>query len=276
MPTLRDIIIELGIMVAIGLVLAAIGPYGSFAMGGYATRLAYWVPAALGGYAIVRPVTVLCTAAAARLDLPLPAALTTGVLLAAAPLTLFIRWLGGNDPGGRIPLEGWFQLYLQVALIGGAVTLFFYLVDKSQSAQASASSSNGGTVAELTEAPMAQPVQEPVFLGRLPPHLREGLRALEMEDHYVRTHSRHGSTLILMRMRDAVAELAGIDGLQVHRSWWVAKSAVKSVTRDGRVVLLDLGDGLRAPVSRNSLPALREAGWLGDERDVPGEQGTAT
>jgi len=98
----------------------------------------------------------------------------------------------------------------------------------------------------------------------LPPHLREGLLALEMEDHYVRAHAAAGSALILLRMRDAVAELGDVDGLQVHRSWWVARSAIERIARDGRAVTLQLKGGLRAPVARNSLPMLREAGWLAD------------
>jgi DNA-binding LytR/AlgR family response regulator len=88
------------------------------------------------------------------------------------------------------------------------------------------------------------------------------LIALEMEDHYVRAHTMLGSDLILMRMRDAIAELAGVPGMQVHRSWWVAQAAVAAVERDGRNVRLELANGLRAPVSRERVAALREAGWI--------------
>ncbi|MFC3712590.1 LytTR family DNA-binding domain-containing protein [Sphingoaurantiacus capsulatus] len=86
--------------------------------------------------------------------------------------------------------------------------------------------------------------------------------ALEMEGHYVRAHTAAGSTLILMRMRDAVAELDGIDGMQVHRSWWVARSAVENAAQHGRSITLRLKGGIKAPVARNSVPALRAAGWL--------------
>lgn len=49
-----------------------------------------------------------------------------------------------------------------------------------------------------------------------------------MEDRYLRIHTDGGSDLILMRLRDAVGELAGADGLQVHRSFWVARAAVRA------------------------------------------------
>ncbi|HEY0600899.1 LytTR family DNA-binding domain-containing protein [Brevundimonas sp.] len=100
------------------------------------------------------------------------------------------------------------------------------------------------------------------FLGRLPFKLRGAtLRAVEAEDHYLRVHTDRGSDLILMRLSDALVELEGLEGAQTHRSWWVAKDAVRGVARgDGRATLT-LEGGLSAPVSRRYARALREAGW---------------
>jgi len=83
-----------------------------------------------------------------------------------------------------------------------------------------------------------------------------------MEDHYLRVYTRLGSDLILMRMRDALAELDGLDGAQIHRSWWVARAAVERVVRDGRNVTLALPGGLQAPVARSQVAVLKAAGWL--------------
>lgn len=100
------------------------------------------------------------------------------------------------------------------------------------------------------------------FLGRLPFKLRGSIiRAVQSEDHYLRIHTDRGSDLILMRLSDALAELEGLEGAQTHRSWWVAKDAVRGVSRgDGRATLT-LEGGLEAPVSRRYARALREAGW---------------
>lgn len=100
------------------------------------------------------------------------------------------------------------------------------------------------------------------FLDRLPPKLRGAtIRAVQGEDHYLRVHTDRGSDLILMRLSDALTELEGLEGAQTHRSWWVAKDAVRDVDRgDGRAVLT-LEGGLTAPVSRRYAKALREAGW---------------
>jgi len=103
----------------------------------------------------------------------------------------------------------------------------------------------------------------PRFMERIPLKLRGGsLYAVQAEDHYLRIHTSKGSDLILLRLADAVAELEGIEGAQVHRSWWVAKAAVVDAKRaDGRAVLT-LKNGVEAPVSRSYAGALRDGGWF--------------
>jgi DNA-binding LytR/AlgR family response regulator len=83
-----------------------------------------------------------------------------------------------------------------------------------------------------------------------------------MEDHYVRLHTISGSVLVLMPLSQALGEMGDIDGLQVHRSWWVARHAVIGVVEDRRNLRLRLKGGLEAPVSRANVARLRQAGWL--------------
>ncbi|RYF92143.1 MAG: LytTR family transcriptional regulator [Caulobacteraceae bacterium] len=112
--------------------------------------------------------------------------------------------------------------------------------------------------------PVARPV-EPApasrFFTRLPARLGTDLLCLQMEDHYVRAHTAVGSDLILMRMRDAVAELDALPGLQVHRSWWVAAGAVAGHRKDDRRLTLVLTNGLEVPVARSAASAVRQT-WL--------------
>jgi len=100
------------------------------------------------------------------------------------------------------------------------------------------------------------------FTQRLPLRLRGArLIAVEAEDHYLRVHTDQGSDLILMRLSDALEELDGVEGAQTHRSWWVARDAVRGASRgDGRATLT-LEGGISAPVSRRYAGTLREAGW---------------
>ena len=101
------------------------------------------------------------------------------------------------------------------------------------------------------------------FLERLPLKLRGAeVWAVEAEDHYLRLHTSRGQDLILMRLADAVAELEGLEGAQVHRSWWVARDAVADARRgDGRATLT-LKDGSEVPVSRTYAKLIRGAGWI--------------
>jgi hypothetical protein len=101
------------------------------------------------------------------------------------------------------------------------------------------------------------------FFDRLPIRLRSAdLYAVESEDHYLRVHTSAGQELILMRLADAVRELSSLEGLQTHRSWWVAKQGLADVVKgDGRLTL-KLKSGAEAPVSRTYLKTVKEAGWL--------------
>ncbi len=113
-------------------------------------------------------------------------------------------------------------------------------------------------------APGATPVPAPPkFLERLPLKLRGGeVWAVSAEDHYLRLYTSRGEDLILMRLADAVAELEGLEGAQVHRSWWVARDAVVEAERgDGRAILT-LKGGAKVPVSRTYAKTLRERGWF--------------
>jgi hypothetical protein len=255
-PTLRDWVIEWAVMVAFGVALAVLGPFGSFALGSFPARLAYWVPAALLGYAIFRPITLAAVLIARRLDLPeLPSALA-GTVVAAVPGTYAIAFLGSYGPGAPSNLDGLFQLYVQVAVIGVLVMLLFVLLGPRPATPAS-------EVQLAPDSPSALPQVQPApFLERLPPGWRDSLIALEMEDHYVRAHGPGVSALILERMRDAEAGLGELEGLRVHRSWWVARRAVTEIVRDGRNIRLRLEGGLEAPVARERISDLRAAGWL--------------
>lgn len=89
------------------------------------------------------------------------------------------------------------------------------------------------------------------------------VRAIRAEDHYCRVHLEdRRSLLVLARFADLRAELAGIDGEQVHRSAWIAATGMDGALRDGRAWRLVLSDGTRLPVSDTYLSAVRTRGWL--------------
>lgn len=180
----------------------------------------------------------------------------------ALPLTLVVIAMSGIFFGMPAPgLAGFLWMFGVVALVSGVVTAINYAVQQrsvgaSAPAAAPAPAADPHPPTPVTPAP-------PRLLDRLPPPHRAGpVRALEAEDHYLRVHTPAGSTLILMRLSDAIAELDGSDGAQTHRSWWVARGSIERIDRgEGRATLHLAGD-IAAPVSRTHYRNLRDAGWF--------------
>lgn len=178
----------------------------------------------------------------------------------AAPLTLVVigatlAFFGGSAPQPATVL----RFFGFVSMISAAITAITIATNRSALPVPA-------PIAEEPEpAPPPAPPEavRPRLSDRLPPHLRSAaIHALQAEDHYLRVHTDAGTELILMRLGDAVPELEGIEGARTHRSWWVARDAIRQVIRlDGRAELT-LPGGVVAPVSRSAYPALRDAGWF--------------
>ena len=256
MTRLRRTLIDLAVMIALGLALALLGPFGSFGAP-FATRLLFWLSLSIGGYCLFMPVIRGADALAARLALPAAAMWTAGCVVASVPMTAIV-WYANTLWSRRAPptLDEAAALYGDVLIVSSIACLILWFVTAHRRRADAVPA-----VMVLAPDPAAPLPGGPRLLDRLPPHLGRALIALEMEDHYARAHTAAGSTLLLMRMRDAVAELDGIAGAQVHRSWWVARDAVTGVARDGRNVRLKLANGIEAPVARAVAPELKAAGW---------------
>jgi len=158
---------------------------------------------------------------------------------------------------GRLAEPGWWWVQFgYVLVISALLTTGGWALDRLGEKSPAAAAPSGNPAA----APAAIPV---VFADRLPAKFRAGtIYAVSAEDHYLRVHTSVGETMILMRLADAIRELTTLEGLQVHRSWWVARQGLADVSKgDGRVTL-KLKSGVEAPVSRANLKLVREAGWL--------------
>lgn len=80
------------------------------------------------------------------------------------------------------------------------------------------------------------------------------------QDHYVLVKTRSEDHLVRARLSDIVAQLNGLNGIQPHRSFWVAKEAVSDlVAIDGQKQLV-LADESKVPVARARLADVRA--WL--------------
>jgi len=105
-----------------------------------------------------------------------------------------------------------------------------------------------------------EPGSELRILGRLDPALRAPMVRMQVRDHYVEVVTEAGSESLLMRLADAIGETEGVEGLQVHRSHWVARRAIASLHRGRGKVVLRLCDGAVVPVSRTYLAQVEALG----------------
>ena len=208
-------------------------------------RVLYWFTLLLLGTVVGSVIAGFFFSDARRRAWPLWLRAVVASVAMAVPFSGVV-WLGTRFIlGGYIPLEAWPVLFASVLSVALAITAINMLMESRRPV--------------LTHAQTAPPK----FLQRLPLKLRGAeVWAVEAEDHYLRLHTSKGQDLILLRLADAVAELEGIEGAQVHRSWWVARDAIVDARRgDGRATLT-LKDGSEVPVSRTYAGNLREKGWI--------------
>ncbi|MEY4270077.1 MAG: hypothetical protein RLZZ58_1293 [Pseudomonadota bacterium] len=248
----RRLAIELLLIASIGLVLGLFGPFGTWAFPP-AMRIAYWLVFAVVGYAIFRPLIVIRRWLADALSLSQIVGIALALVVAALPMTLIIATLmNGLDVRAALRDPELGQRYFQVWLIGFLINGIFMALFRAPAVGDTSTRPSAPGTLDAPPSPLAD---------RLPIGFGEIL-ALEAEDHYVRVHGALRSTLVLIRMADAVAAQGHADGLRVHRSWWVARAAVRGVSREGRAATLTLITGQSVAVARDALPQLRAAGWL--------------
>lgn len=233
-----------GLAILAGAVLAILGPFGTYLLGGAAELSVYWISAMLAGVALYGAGVRLVTSQAVTGSRKWWVALAGMTFLMSIPEALMTRavalWLWPTLSETQVPFPLWFA---QTAAIGFIVMTVVGL------ALHSSASKSGGTV-------VSPPSPEPLAVS-----LGADVLALQMEDHYVRVHRSTGSELILVPLGRAIEALTN-EGLQTHRSWWVARNAVMAVEGDARSMRLRLSNGVVAPVARTAVARLKAAGWV--------------
>ena len=250
-------------LVGLVLLFAFIGPFGTYDSFGLPGRIGYWAVAMGGNWLVCGSIMMLAlvtaggqtmrrralvTAAAA----PVAAAPGTGVVFAAEAL-----FRPGYAADISVPI-----IYLSVAVLMLVIGLAVVTVLEVRRQLAEGGVAGPGADPAEASADRPGPAPGARFLDRLPENLGRDLVYLKTADHYVEAVTTAGSTLVLMRFVDAVAELDGAGGLRVHRTYWVASRHVTgSARRHGRTTLRLTG-GHEVPVSRTYMAAVRAAGLV--------------
>jgi LytTr DNA-binding domain len=255
---LRDWAVDLAIGTVCAVFLGLIGPFGSYLNGPVWQRVAFQLANFWPGILLYGSLIRIVLRFRLR-----PAMTWTAIVLGVAILTVpFQIWTASIGVSiwpflRRLdPLDWYLQgLITALPVVLGFTLLIQARLHKRQQAR------------EAGEAP-------PTSFGLLgaPPF---AVLCLQMEDHYVRVHTADSSRLVLATLNQAMMALGHADGLQVHRSWWVARKAVVRAVTEGRNLRLQLANGITAPVARSAVATVREAGWLTNENHAgPPDTGT--
>ena len=231
-----------------------IGPFGTFDTIELAGRAGYWTLTMGANWLVCSCVMAIVIRLTTAASLPTRLmAIAAAAVVAAIPGTGVVYTAETLFRPGYLDQAALPDIYFGVAVVMLAISILVIFVTVGDPA-------NKGTWDREHAAEENGASATIRFLDRLPPKLGRDLIYLRMADHYVEAFTTAGSTLVLMRFADAVAELEGVGGLRIHRSYWVAKRHVIGTDRQNGRTILRLTGGHEAPVSRGYLSAVRQAG----------------
>ncbi len=232
------------------------GPLGTFATMAAPLRLGYWTVLLAGGPLVGALCRRLMRPFLGGLGVWPRAAITSAVFASLyAPIVYLLT--------AALERRG-----LAVAVSGGVLWIAVFLASITETAI--------WRLIRVTPLPPPEatpprdiplPPSPPRLFARLPVAVRAPLISVSVRDHYIVVTTVAGQASVLMRFADAIAELDGVAGMQVHRSHWVADSAVRQLERRQGRMFLVLPGGREVPVSRSYQDAV-VARW--------GDRGTAT
>jgi hypothetical protein len=235
----------------IGLVIGYLGPFGSYEMP-LVNRLSYWVILIAVGHFIYSQINNLCIwyfntkVKNAAIQFLLPS------FFGAVVLSFFVIYVSHLFFNLKIELiQNFLFFFPKVFILGLVLSLIGFILDKYQETHKQVSKKQEKLDPFLNN-----------FLNRLPKNLGKELICFSMEDHYLHVYTELGSHMMLLRMKDALVELKSYNGLQVHRSWWVALDAVVDVKKEARKATLTMKNNMNVPVSQKYLTKIKEAGLI--------------
>lgn len=280
MKRVRRALLEIWSILPMAVIVGFLGPFGTYSMGDIFIRVGRWWLMLMAAYILVRPTISIWHRIARATELPQGSVVFWGVIFSSFPMAFIWRALGSEEIrlldgySGILPFAllcslaimavAWWAARADAHLLryynGPLLRHFAGTPATGQTLPPSDASSAIRPNAGSTGAGSSSAT--PRLYARLSPRFEGDILALESEDHYVRVHGMRQSELLLLRLRDAIAEMDDSLGEQTHRSWWVARDAVSEITGTGRNREIRLVNGTSAPVARDSVERLQRSGFL--------------
>lgn len=270
-------------------VVALLGPFGSYASVPMPERLVYWV--LLIGLNSISAMVLFWLFIGLKshydrwYELALPIAFTSAVNgLPGAVVVKTVHAVFAEQASLSWSLADLIGLALNVVLLTGLFFTSFLavrvLTQRVQGVEPNGMLNDDAGLSELNDNPELSEhnnTELSAFHARIPEPVYGDLLALSSEDHYLRVYTTAGNALIHCKLQTAISELSASSisanapkslGQQVHRSHWVAAGAVTKAERHKNQWQLTLRNGVCIPVSRQYAPALKSAGWFASTESV--------
>ena len=234
----------LGFSVTIAMSTVVMGPFGTFFAMTFGERLFVWpilvFSSVVLGTSIQWVVRQMTPQSGRLLQIVIEALVLAAIL---TPIT--IGWI-------LMVVGPWYEFYLTPPQLFAVVALSY--------AMTAATLGYSDPIPSTSTVP---PTVEPRLSARIDPPTSAPIIHLTADNHYVRVTFADGSSFrLLLRLTDAVREMDGVDGFFVHRSHWVARSAIVSGFRRKGRDYIKLSVGSEIPVSKTYRPNLVSAGLL--------------
>lgn len=245
----------------VGMVIGFLAPFGMDRLSPFVT-VSYWVITCIVGYGIYSPCINLSDQVLLKTLTKEWQRVAIGALVASALMSFAVPMLTYLFFGLKLDLLKQFpDIFPKAILIGGVITLITMLRDLLEKRTLALEQSQQALAQSQQDNQQILDKSYQEFMTQIPIEKRGELLCLEMSDHYLKVYTDKGHHMLLMRFKDALAALESFPGLQTHRSWWVAKSAIVKVSKDGRKLQLTLSNDILVPVSRTYVEAIKTAGF---------------
>ena len=248
------------LFVGAALFLTILSPFGTDSHLTVPFRFLYWFGVIFGGTAIALTVSrFFQRQARARTGFSHAFVMSTQVLAASTPITLLVAgmemWLREPLPWAQLP-----QIFGYVVTITAVITAASSFVEQHRALKEQiGDDQTSNEVQSRSKASLAITR----FHLRLDPLWRhEEIVVLKAEDHYLHVGTSKGTALIRCTLAAAIDELGTLDGQRVHRSFWVARSAILTIKRHGNAYRLIIKDGKSVPLSRRRYSELSKRDWF--------------
>lgn len=226
-------------------VLAATGPFGSYGEMSLLARALFWAPVLAIGIAVATLIRAFVYGTLGLRDRLAGSLLITLLLclVLCPPLMITLGALFGDREASMPGLP-------EIVLLVASVSLGVCSLRHSAEIAAVPPADPPPSAVPPSAAPPADETPAPRLMRRIAAELQGDLVSMTVRDHYVDVVTSAGPSSLLMRFGDAIHEAEPVEGLQIHRSHWVALAAVQGVEREGPRLFVHVSGGQRLPVSK--------------------------